>query len=572
LAFFFAFLIIIYKTCNLQKFMATYGATWTSTSLLRPTDRNPERTKAWIEEIYQNKKYFSDNTAIGEDAEEGAATPRSTPGNGTPSLQQNGHAHSPSASGIDSTISNDEDVVHVLELTDLGAGMAKLEIGGRVVAVASSSSSSPSSKQPKSPPRTLPKLHMPGTAAAVQPPSPAIVSSPTKSSPAASSPRPAPAVEAEPVAVAAVMTPQPSILDSWDPFGDVEPTTANGFEVEAPALVAPLVENGNGAAIVEDTSSTGWDAFADNQVPAVVVPEENIVQKTTPTAALHELLSAPPAAVPPQAASTGWAVDFSSHAPQHSTPASTTTLQPPTEAIPGRKEISLDTFYPEFETIRATGVLPTGQPVLQAQMAQWGVSPYSQQQQQQMQQQQQQHQFNIVPPSPAGLGHSTYHSGGALPSPGNYASHLSPQQQQYGMYAPNGTPTGPYYPAPSPVYGAQQHHQQQQQYMPPLSPQPLPSPLVASVGTANSQQRQLGVDPFAHLTPSGVGNQGQMHAALPTPPALSPPPPIAANVVVPGSQTQAASATLFGTGTNLTAYDLSAPAAPKARASGNPFA
>jgi hypothetical protein len=219
-------------------------------------------------------------------------------------------------------------------------------------------------------------------------------------------------------------------------------------------------------------------------------------------------------------------------------------------------------------------------------MTQWGVSPYSQQQTQHAQQQHGQHQFpSIVPPSP---GHS-YHSQGALPSSG-YA-HLSHQHhQQHGMYGAGTPTTGSYYPAPSPVYGQQQQQQQyvspsimhhQQYQMPSPLPQPLPSPAgsVASIGrpesgaSTASNQAKLGIDPFAHLAPTGVGNQGQMQATMPAPPLPSPsPPPPAHSAVVPGSQTQAASATLFGTGINLTAYDLSAPAAPKPRASGNPFA
>jgi hypothetical protein len=590
--------------------MSTYCANWTVTSLPRPTDRNPERTKAWIEEIYQNKKYLVEgSTSVADDGGNvgnTAATPSSAQGkNEQPSpLQQNGHG-TPSGTG-DSTVSNDEDVVHVLELTDLGAGMAKLEIGGPVVAS--------SSTQPKSPPAALPRLQIPGTTV-LQPPSPAAKaasSSPAgKSEKSEKSKSPRPAVEAVAVpepAVEVVAAPTPSLMDSWDPFGDVEPAASTPEVVVAPATTttaAPIaveeaVANGNGAttapasAAVEDG---GWNAFADTEVQtATSGPEDKAVESTTP-AALHELLS-PSAVVPaapevppqPQPASSpapGWAVDFGGQsvspqpAPQqqqqqqqqqhqqqqhHQQPAAPA----PVAAVPGRKEISLDTFYPEFETIRATGVLPTGQNLLQAQMTQWGVSPAGQQ----------------------------YHQN-ALPSPG-YAplspqqQHFQQQQQQQSMYAA-GTPTGSYYPAPSTVYAQQQHQQQQyvspsmmqhQQYMPSPSPQPLPSPAssVASFGrptngisTAHSQEK-LGTDPFAHLAPTGVGNQGQMQSTTPTPaPIPSPPPPVAAafsvpSGVAPGSQTQAASATLFGTGTNITAYDLSAPAAPKPRSSGNPFA
>ena len=91
-------------------------------------------------------------------------------------------------------------------------------------------------------------------------------------------------------------------------------------------------------------------------------------------------------------------------------------------------------------------------------------------------------------------------------------------------------------------------------------------------------------DPFASLAPA-------FGRALPSPaPTPTGPPPVAA-VAPPssafgtafqeesampspglGTQSQAASATLFGLETSLTAYDLSAPAAPKPKVSGNPFA
>ncbi|KAH7618963.1 putative ADP-ribosylation factor GTPase-activating protein AGD14 [Nannochloris sp. 'desiccata'] len=581
------------QTGGNEKFMATFCAKWTAAALPRPTDRNPERTKAWIEEVYQNKKYFSAGTgADGDGGVENTGAPPISQETNASSSQANVHG-TPSANGngVDSTIiSNDKDVVHELTLTDLGAGMAKLQVGNPVTSFPSASAS----EEGKPPPAALPKLHMPmplpGSALA----SPAVkaVSSPAKSQVA--SPQPA-AVTLEPMAVpeplvAAVSTaaaaPNPSIMDAWDPFGAVEGPVAS--TPEAAAVPAPVAHgSGPSNAAVEDVPS-GWDAFAE-QGPVDAVSEEK-------DASSSPFAAAP--VVPPPALAPGWAVDFGSQpsvpAPPRQQPAPAPVSSPP-PVIPGRKEISLDTFYPEFESIRATGVLPTGQPLLQAQMTQWGVSPYSQQQKQHAPQDgQRQFASGIVLPASAAGGH-TYHPGG-LPSPG-YA-HLSPQQQQqqqqfhqqqqHGMY-PAGIPTGAYYPAPSPVYG--QTHQQyvspsmQQQHMPmPMqspSPQPLPSPAASAVSfgrpasgaSTASSQGKVGTDPFAHFSPPGVGNQGQMHAATPTP-FLPSPPPVAVsapNAVVPGSQTQAASATLFGTGTSLTAYDLSAPAAPKPRASGNPF-
>jgi len=623
----------IQKFEYLQRFLATFCAKWTPTSLPRPTDRNPERTKAWIEEIYQNKKYFSDDaSASGDSNGRARTTETSTPAQkiSASSPQANDHgAPTAKGNGVDSiAINKDEDAVHVLEITDLGTGMAKLQVGSPVT---SSSSSVSPSKHVKPPPAELPKLQMPmpGTVQ-TSPPAVKAVSSSAPAESQEASPQaaevaadlvtvPEPPIAAVPTAAVA---PTPSLMDAWDPFGAVEGPVANTPHSSAPvtapaappgAVAAPVavpapVANGNGpsnAAAVDDPSF-GWDAFADQAIHAV--PEEKDAKSTAP-AALHALSApsdaAPVAPSPTQAApAAGWAVDFSSQAsvpappPQQQSapmPAPVPAPSPPS-VLPDRKEISLDTFYPEFESIRATGVLPTGQPLLQAQMTQWGVSPYSQQQQQQQQHAQQhgQHQFagGIVPPSPAAGGHTYHHHPGSLPSPG-YA-HLSPlqqqqqQQQQHGMY-PAGTPTGSYYPAPSPVYN--QPHQQyvspsmQQQHIP--LPSPTPQPLqsrassagsfggTASGASPSSSQGKLGVDPFAHLAPSGVGNQGQKHAIMPTPSAPSPPPSVAVsapNAVVPGSQTQAASATLYGTGTNLTAYDLSAPAAPKPRAGGNPFA
>jgi hypothetical protein len=84
------------------------------------------------------------------------------------------------------------------------------------------------------------------------------------------------------------------------------------------------------------------------------------------------------------------------------------------------------------------------------------------------------------------------------------------------------------------------------------------------------------VDPFGNLGPV---LKSSLPAATPTPsafpsqqPALPPQPQAPAASVPSYSAPAAASMTLFGMQATLTGYDLSAPAAPKPHASGNPFA
>lgn len=118
----------------------------------------------------------------------------------------------------------------------------------------------------------------------------------------------------------------------------------------------------------------------------------------------------------------------------------------------------------------------------------------------------------------------------------------------------------------------------------------LPSPGRASPATYSRPISEAGsvssvsaaADPFATLAPS-FGSALPTSAPTPTgPPPVAAPSSPAFPAAFPeegirasprtGGQTQAASATLFGIETSVTAYDLSAPAAPKPKASGNPFA
>ena len=215
-----------------------------------------------------------------------------------------------------------------------------------------------------------------------------------------------------------------------------------------------------------------------------------------------------------------------------------------------------DVFYPEFEQIRATGLLPTGRPVP-----------------------------GMAPPPPWGYG--------ALPSPAAFPPWASPPP-------PAAAPPSPYqraYAAQPSASGAAAYavppvngfHGASSPYMPNGSPHGLPNGAAASpYGRAPAAPPagfpapppKLGEpahDSFASLAPA-------LMSALPRGAPPSPPPaaaPAAPYHVPPAppppapapAATAAAGATLFGDGAHrLTSYDLTAPSAPKARASGNPFA
>lgn len=84
-------------------------------------------------------------------------------------------------------------------------------------------------------------------------------------------------------------------------------------------------------------------------------------------------------------------------------------------------------------------------------------------------------------------------------------------------------------------------------------------------GAAPPPPTPAGGPPFAAPPPAANGNGAAFPAAGPFAGAPSP-----AAGLAPAAA--AATATLFGTAPSLTGYDLSAPAAPKPQASGNPFA
>lgn len=240
-----------------------------------------------------------------------------------------------------------------------------------------------------------------------------------------------------------------------------------------------------------------------------------------------------------------------------------------------------DVFYPEFAKIRATGVLPTGQlvpadPLTGLSPAAFAMpqaaSPYGH-------------------PSPAAA-HAGMHQYGT-PSPGAYAAHaaFSPPTMlsipsPAGMAYPSPQQPWQQQPSPSPLafgspqvaaYGAAGQggwgHPSPAVSMTPGQQYGAPSPAVPPARQQQQQQQpKLGADPFDGLgsvlggalsspAPQQAGNG--FHAAVKPAPAVQMP---------ATSQTAAASATLFGVNTAIGAYDLSAPAAPKAKATGNPFA
>ena len=284
-------------------------------------------------------------------------------------------------------------------------------------------------------------------------------------------------------------------------------------------------------------------------------------------------------------------------------------------------------FYPEFEQIRATGMLPTGQPVpLPAFPPSYGApagvagrpagaNPYAT------------YSYPAAQPGYGGYGaapgvrptiaippaplHPGYGYGGAspagrpgMPSPGYSASSgyspagsvVSPAGSGFSSGPPpvaNGGGYGTFPGVPADHAAALRSSTGSLSELMPGTA--APTPAAHRLGDPDAS------DPFAGLAPGlrgalpAVPNGGSSkYGAAAPPPTPSGLPPFHSAAVPPASSpydavtapfaappvpaagmapaTAAATATLFGRTPSLTGYDMSAPAAPKPQASGNPFA
>ena len=236
-------------------------------------------------------------------------------------------------------------------------------------------------------------------------------------------------------------------------------------------------------------------------------------------------------------------------------------------------------FYPEFEAIRATGMLPTGQPVPgfhhhhHPQAAAAHGAPHPQAPAPGWPQQQQPYAARptvVIPPAeaPAANYYSLHSAPGAvglvspgvLPSPSAYSPGSFPSSAS-SSFSVGGLPSAQGSSALQP-YGSSS----MQPYGSSLQPGSYAGSATFGVQASPHPAPKLGdpaADPFSGLGPSFRG--------APAAAAAAPPAPAAAAYAAPAS---AAGSTLFGSQPSLAAmpYDLTAPAAPKPKASGNPFA
>lgn len=598
-----------------QRFWTTYCATWTPSGLTRPTDRHPERSKEWIDAIYVMKRFHRDaptRRAPEIDAPSAAGSGISVEGGNLPAI---------------------DGEIAVLSLEGvLGKGMPKLQVLIPGEAKNPSESRSPSgtseqalcsSRSTKTQTKTQtlsPKLEQ-----KVPVQEEALVT-PIYDTGAVSAIPWDPFGTPEDLGGGAVVTSgaasqirasefsAPVVADSKSPIKETRSVAAH-----VPAARIPTEDSWTAFGVSSssiDCNGVGAYHEADNQsqLPRVAL-EASISEAMT-----NPALSSAPAESVVLGHTNGWqAFEANGTAQPHtdtrpaslskenavvSPPQDQPQMQPP-KMSDGRREVPLasktynnyifiipavliycchvqplnratislfyfsvqDVFYPEFAKIRATGVLPTGQLVPGMLPQQYSITPspgttpsrYG---------------ISGMPlPSPT-AGH--FFSGAPSPSPGLQGS------VDHGASIPTG-----WHPA---------HHQ--------ASTKSFATSAVVSSGVEDSSHQApgwnaastlsspvpgsiamplellkpkhlLGVDPFDGLGATLGGALSNAHGSQPMPPVpadLNKIPIVQREPPSAVPQTAAASATLFGLNTTLTGYDLSAPAAPKARVSGNPFA
>ena len=560
---------------HLQRFAAYHLAKWQSGMLPKPVDRDTMRVLDWIQQVYVAKRFYGE-------PEGGYRAPRS------------------------STAGSEGKEVVVKPLADvLGSDTPKLTVGGRTATLeqtasrastSSATSAKPAGISGATPPQALNLLDISSPRGPSVAPSPLAMPATAKgaawdpfgaSSPQAASPAPSLAS----AAVAAATAPHVA----WATFGDAAPSTQPAVpqQVAAPAVPA--------AAAAAALAAGGWEAFGDTParcpVTAAASPAVLASNRAVPQAAVSP--AAPPATSSPQPQPAkpaprpevplvgalhlqGWA------------PVRAAELQP---AVPlccalcsiwALSDPLQDVFYPEFEQIRATGMLPTGQPVPRPlyYAAQQAVAPgYSAGQQPTYATYSYGGVNGGIPPQPAMYGYppqqpqaagSFSYPAAPPPSGPPYGGSGGVAGPRPGMLSIPTAPTGyaapspgSHYGAPSPAYSTASAY----------SPNGIISPAgsnLSGIGNANGNGAAFGghaslrsstsslhdaaagapvavkpaesyTDPFSSLAP---GLRSALPAAAPPLPARPAPLPTTA----PGSF-----------------YDLTAPAAPKPKASGNPF-
>ncbi|KAK2078830.1 hypothetical protein QBZ16_003670 [Prototheca wickerhamii] len=314
-------------------------------------------------------------------------------------------------------------------------------------------------------------------------------------------------------------------------------TSVASSSASAPAAGAPAAE-----------APAGWTAFGDEAAGASTSaptgradPERGARGARPASAGEHArptASSTSPAAVPNPSSSAS--------------PASSSPEQGSSRPKPApRLEVPLDIFYPEFQTIRATGMLPTGQPV----------PPPG---------------YPVVPgargaPSPAAAGAPAYNPALAAV----YGSAVAPPSTRSPAFAP---PVAIPSPSHSSAYSPSSMGSTS-------AAAAAPTPWYAAPVAAPPAPVAVPQAPVAAPTPAAVGdvfaglNLGLGAAPLPSaePKSWSPVPaalpPVAPPPRVPSTADVAAVATataLFGQAPVM--YDLGAVAAPRPAQTGNPFA
>jgi len=471
-------------------------AKWQPTSLPKPVERHPDPIRQWIQAVYEEKQFLANGDRVAtapppppppqQQQPSTSTTPTAaskrpqqppSPNNNTSSNNNNNKGDIPDIQTIASILGSDAPRLIVGTKQDPAAALAMARtdsMTGTTSAISSGSKHNATEHMIQQPSSPVDLLGMPSPTAAAN----------------GNNTFQAWDAFAEDVGTA-VGVPQVSSSSSpqkqqWAAFGGDK---ANGATHQA--IAHPAVQQQQGELHT-------WEAFGDaplvDQVPARSAP--------------------PPPAVAPVAHHPEQQHQQQQQPPSPSRPPP----PPPPPPVVHRAEVPLDIFYPEFEQIRATGVLPTGQRLP-------GYYPAA------------------PPPAPVAVARS----------PASLASS--------------------YLPFPLPVAQGQGQRQVA-----------AAANIISNSSSMNGRTGEA--DPFANLS------TGFKAALPPSPqyrppvapgmmPVAAPPPPPAAVLAAPSNVYSApissASTTLYGSqrqqpSSQYIGYDLTAPAAAKAKSSGNPFA
>ncbi|KAL4447839.1 hypothetical protein ABPG75_005058 [Micractinium tetrahymenae] len=599
--------VAVLKESGNEKFAAFFLNKWTSAALPKPVEREAPRIQAWITAVYQDRRFYAE-PASWAPSSSGAGTPsRSAAGSTTAS-----EAGEPSMRPLHEVLGSDTPKLQVQHSGDSRhlerAASAASSSAGAATPTRSATAPPPAAGTAAARELNLLDASSPKSAKSAPPPAAAAPAAWDPFGAASPTAAAAPAPAAPPAAAA------PAAQAGWASFGDAAGPAEQQQQQQQAAAAAPV------APAAEGTTAGGWEAFGDAQPAAAPAPAAAVAK---PAAA------AVPVAVPGAAAAPAAAAAGASATTSASNSPSKQQQQQPKQPVrsASRPEVPMDVFFPEFEQIRATGMLPNGQPVplpafppSYAGAAPRGagpaaVAPYAAYSYPAGGPAQQRPAgAYAAPPRPTiAIPPAPLHPGGLYggPSPGAYHPG-APSPNPYSspsLYSPGSLPS----PAGSAFSGSSQ-------------PGAAPSnggyggPLAGGLPDLRSSTGSLGEllpgsaaptpagaavaahDPFAGLAPglraalpavpSGPGAGGKWGTGAP-PPTPAGGPPFANGGGVPSAAfpsagpfsgalapspaglspaTAAASATLFGRTPSLTGYDLSAPAAPKPQPSGNPFA